>query len=422
MNVTLVSWADLRSGAFIAAHRLLVALNSAAVPAEMVVAHKFGLSKNVLGPTRPFDKIASVATPLLDVLPVMLYRERKPVNFSTSFLFDRLLPRVTATGPDLVHLHWINCGFVNPFTIRKFRKPVIWTFHDMWPMTGGCHYSDGCFNYENRCGACPALGSNRSRDLSTWVWRRKRRAWQDLEITVIAPSRWMATCAQRSSLFAVSRIVVIPYCLDTECFRPLDKAMCRDFLGLPQDAFIVLFIAMNADRDLRKGPDLLRDALLRLERYSISRPLKAVVVGAEAFEVPSRIPVQAMGLLKDETSLSLVYNAADVCVSASRQDNLPNTLLESMSCGTPCVAFDIGGVSDLVAHQETGFLARPGDSASLAEGIAWVLADERRKRSLGAACRTKVLRENAQGVVASRHKALYEEVLAKAERICPAGN
>jgi len=173
-----------------------------------------------------------------------------------------------------------------------------------------------------------------------------------------------------------------------------------------------MFAAIGVERDSRKGFDLLRDALFKLRKLEPTANMIAVVCGSGTLKGEYPVPVRTLGMLRDEISLCLAYNSADIFVSASREDNLPNTVLEAMSCGIPCVGFDVGGVSDLVVHRETGYLARPEDSASLAEGIAWVLAVEARRKMLGDACREKALRENAAGVVANRHIALYEQLLA----------
>ena len=143
----------------------------------------------------------------------------------------------------------------------------------------------------------------------------------------------------------------------------------------------------------------------------------ALVVGAESIGSDFPFPVRSLGLLRDEISLSLAYNAADVFVSASREDNLPNTVLEAMSCGTACVGFDVGGMSDLIDHQETGFLAIPEDSQDLAEKIAWVLSDDQRARALGNAARERVLRQNAPALVAHRHQELYRELIEASSKL-----
>jgi glycosyltransferase involved in cell wall biosynthesis len=417
VKVALLSWSDLASGAFIAAHRLKQALEDAGTRTAMVVARRLGTSPTTIGPIRFLDRAATMATPYLDALPTRFYRGREQTLFSPACVPDRVLPRVSATEPDVVHLHWINYGYLHPRTMAKFRKPLLWTFHDMWPMTGGCHYASGCTRYEHECGACPSLLSTRARDLSSRVWERKKAAWRGLNIAIIAPSRWMADCARRSSLFSTSRIEVIPNCLDTERFRPLDRAACRNILGLPQEAKIVLFVAMNAERDKRKGFDLLHAAACALRERDPAGRLMALVVGAESIGSDFPFPVRLLGLLRDEISLSLAYNAADVFVSASREDNLPNTVLEAMSCGTACVGFDVGGMSDLIDHQETGLLAVPEDSQDLAERIASVLSDDQRARALGNAARERVLRQNAPALVAHRHQELYRELIEASKKL-----
>jgi glycosyltransferase involved in cell wall biosynthesis len=299
----------------------------------------------------------------------------------------------------------------------RLPRPLVWTLHDMWAFTGGCHYDGSCGRYVESCGVCPRLSSSRQNDLSRWVWRRKRRAWKELDLTVVCPSRWLADCARHSSLLAGRRVEVIPYGLDLGRFRPLERRQAREWLGLEREKRLVLFSAIKARQNIHKGYQVFRQALQVLADKGWGEKLEAVVLGSAAPDGAPDLPLRThyLGHFQDEVSLALVYAAADAFVLASQQDNLPNTLLESLACGTPCVAFDVGGVPEAVEHQATGFLAHAGDAQALARGVEWVLEDEGRWQRLCQASRIKAEREFDEASQAGRYLSLYEELVEESK-------
>jgi glycosyltransferase involved in cell wall biosynthesis len=300
---------------------------------------------------------------------------------------------------------------LTPAALPQFGRPIVWTLHDMWPFTGGCHYDNECGRYSQSCGRCPVLGSERERDLSRLVWNRKRRAWSELEIRVIAPSRWLADCARRSSLFGRYRIEVVPNGLDLEVFRPIDRKSARELIGLPPDGRIILFGAHAATTDVRKGFSHLQEASFRLADLGEPSAYRLVLLGATHSPLPLGLESHGLGILQDDVALALAYSAADVFVAPSLQDNLPNTVMEALACGTPCVAFDIGGMPDLIEHEHNGYLARPFDASDLANGIAWTLSDADRWQRLSLRAREKCEQEFEFTKVAARHVALYRDIL-----------
>ena len=283
--------------------------------------------------------------------------------------------------------------------------------HDMWPFTGGCHYDEGCGRYRQSCGRCPQLGSNRERDLSRWVWNQKSRNWRKIPMTIVAPSRWIAECARQSSLFGAMRVEHIPNGIDTDIYQPLDKAKARSRFDLPPDSMLILFGAAAIGRDTRKGLQLLPAAIeqiaARLARCTL---VTFGSVGQDA--LPSfPIPARHIGEIHGEAELAALYAAADVFVAPSLQDNLPNTVMEALACGTPCVAFNIGGMPDMIEHMRNGYLARPFESGDLAEGIAWVIESPERRRELSESARRKIEQEFTLPLQAQRYRALYAEIL-----------
>ncbi len=360
----------------------------------------------------------SIVAPTLDALPLELYRKRERTIFSPAYLPERLARKIALIDPDIIHLHWVCGGFLRIESLKKFHKPIVWTLHDMWAFTGGCHYDGSCGRYKDACGACPQLGSRRRHDLSRWIWKRKKRAWQGIDITIVTPSRWLAECVKASSLFQRYRIEVIPNGLNIHCFKPIDKKIARDILSLPQDKRLILFGAMDSTTNKRKGFQFLAPVVQVLANNGWHNNVELIVFGSSKPDNPPEfgLKVNYLGQFKDEISLAILYAAADVFVLPSTQENLPNTMMESLACGTPVVAFNVGGIPEMVEHQVNGYLAKAFDTDEFASGIKWVLEDPERFLRLGKAAREKVVKEYAIEVQAGRYLNLYEEILEKQKR------
>jgi glycosyltransferase involved in cell wall biosynthesis len=342
----------------------------------------------------------------LDRIPLLSYPKRQFTTFSPAFWPNPLRTPLNRFQSKLVHLHWVGAGMLRVEELARLHCPVIWTLHDAWAFTGGCHYTRDCEGFKKQCGRCPQLGSQREDDYSRSLMRRKARAFEKLDITVVTPSRWQAEMAKQSSLFAGRRIEVIPNGLDTEVFKPINHQAARECLNLQPDMLVLLFGAQSVT-DPRKGLDLLCDALQRLER-----PCTLLVFGEGKVFVENapHITVRQLGSFADDTSLALIYSAADVFVCPSREDNLPNTVAEALACGTPCAAFDINGLPDMIEHQKNGWLARPFDSSDLAGGILW-LTRHPQQDQLRRAAREKAVSEYSMAVMGNRYKALYSDLL-----------
>jgi len=234
-----------------------------------------------------------------------------------------------------------------------------------------------------------------------------------LNLTIVAPSRWMGDCAKASSLFHSSRIEVIPNAIDVERYKPLDKRMAREIYSLPHDKKLVLFGAKSATKDRNKGFHLLARALQELSDSGWRDSVEVVFFGSSEPEQQQNFGLKThyLGWLSDDISLALLYSAADVFVFPSLQESLGYTAMESMACNTPCVAFRQGGVPDLIDHQQNGYLAHPFEPSDLARGIAWILEDNERRSALAVRARQKVVQEFAVKKIAEQHMALYREIL-----------
>ena len=412
MKVVVASTSDVKGGAARAAYRLHKGLQSINVESQMLVQDRSISDPSISGFSTTLVSNFAKSRVAFDTFPVKLYRQNKKAVFSPQWLPDNILSRTSRLSPDIINLHWVNAGYVQIETIAKFKQPVVWTLHDMWAFTGGCHYTQGCERYTQSCGNCPQLRSQREHDLSRWIWNRKKKAWKHSNITVVALSSWLKTCIQSSPLLGEKRVELIPNGIDTQRFKPLNKRFARELLGLPTDKKIILFGAMNATSDKRKGFHYLQSALEELSSSEMGNELELAVFGAAySNQAPKfELPTHYLGNFSDDLSLALVYSAADVFALPSVQDNLPNTIMEAIACGVPCVAFKIGGAPDMVEHQKNGYLATPFDTQDLANGIIWTL-DESRHQNLAEYSRQKAELEFDQAIQACRYKALFSEIL-----------
>jgi glycosyltransferase involved in cell wall biosynthesis len=317
----------------------------------------------------------------------------------------RLLPA------DIINLHWIS-GFIDhPSFFPALPKdiPLVWRLADMAPCTGGCHYDHDCGRVENKCGACPQLGSRDENDLSRQIWQRKYDALRAHgKINLVATSNWIAQQSRRSSLLRDFPVTVIPNGLDTDDFAPRDRKFARDMLGVPQDARVVLFAAESINVK-RKGFALLLDALAGLQNDP-----DLVLLSVGGMKEPIKSPVRqiALGRIGIDRYLSLAYSAADVFVIASLQESFGQTVSESLACGTPVIGFATGGMLDMVRPGETGQLVPVGDVAALREAIRSMLAIPNVREQYSARCREIAVNEYSMHAQATAYVRLYESLIA----------
>lgn len=415
MKIVSLSTFDIQGGAARAAYRLHQGLNQISVESWILSKLKYSQDERVVGAklTSGTEQVKAGLRVVLDQLPLKFYPTRGKQMFCPNWLPYKIIPQINLLNPDIINLHWIGSGYIQIETLAKFNQPLVWTLHDMWSFTGGCNYNQDCTKFTDACGACPLLNSSKEQDLSRQIWQRKYKAWQNLNLTIVTPSQWLADSARKSRLFGDRRVEVIPYGLDTEIYRPIEQSTARKLLQLPQDKQLVLFLSLNATSDQRKGFHLLQQALQHLSHSAGQDQLELMVVGASAPENPPELGFKAhyLGFLGDDLTLALAYSAADVFVAPSLQDNLPNTVLEAIACGTPCVAFDIGGMPDMIDHQQNGYLAKPFVIEDLTAGISWVLSDYTRLKTLGHSARAKAEQEFALKIQARRYQQLYQEIL-----------
>ena len=390
-----VSTYDIDGGAARATFRLFKAFEKIGFSSEMLVRYKDSNEPNVLAPKSFYQKNLEKLRSKLDLLPLKKYKNFSKTPWSIGFLPYNISKTISKINPDIVHLNWVGRGFLPINELPKIKYPIVWTFHDMWAFTGGCHYAFDCTKYRNSCGNCPQLVSNKENDISRKIWGKKKKYWKNVNFTIVTPSRWLANCTRESSLFNDFKVEIIPYVIDTEIFKPLDKEIARYILNIPKDKRIILFGGLSATSDKRKGFQYLIPALKKLEEYKLDKDIEIIIFGAlkpkEDFGI--NFNINYLGFVHDDITLSIIYSAADVFVMPSIQDNFPNTVLESLACGTPVVGFNIGGNIDTIEHKRNGYLVKPFEIDDLADGIKWVISDDKLINNLSINARQKVEKE-----------------------------
>ncbi len=416
MKVLHLSTHDTNGGAARAAYRLHKGLQDAGLNSQMLVQEKSSSDQTVIAPKiRLFQGVAKTKL-TFETLPLKLYPQRSNSTFFSQWLPDRVVPQVTKINPDIINLHWISGAFMQIESIAKLKQPLVWTLHDMWVFTGGCHVARDCQRYTQSCGSCPQLNSSSDWDLSRWVYKRKARAWSkfnSINLTLIAPSNWIGECAKSSSLFKNSRVEVIPHGLNTHKYRPLNQQLVREIFRLPQDKKLILFGALQATSDRNKGFHLLQPALQKLSRTEWKDNTELVIFGASEPENPPDLGFKThyLGHFYDDTSLASIYSAADVMLVPSLQESFGQTASESLACGTPVIAFNATGLKDIVLHQECGYLAKPYDIDDLVRGIIWVLENPQRYEKLSLYARERAKQEFNLELQARRYSSLFKELV-----------
>jgi glycosyltransferase involved in cell wall biosynthesis len=400
LSVLHINESDLSGGAARSAYRIHQGLRSAGHRSRMLVGRKLGadadvrrLKRNVAW--RALDRPFAATLDALDL---------QYVFYPSSFAVAR---DSWFRATDVVQLYNTHGSYFShtALPVLSARKPVVWRLSDMWPFTGHVAYSYDCERWRHGCGSCPYLGEYPPlrRDTTALLWRIKRWTYARSRLTIVAPSRWIEGLARESPLLGRFDVRRIPNGVDLERFRPVAKAEARRRLGLDPQRPLVLYGAVRMD-DRRKGAAELLAALRRLEDVDFD----LAVMGEGAPPLPRR--THELGLLTDDERIALAYASADVYLLPTIAENLPNVALESLACGTPVVAFDVGGVPDAVRDGENGVLAPLGDVEALAAGVRTLLADAGLRDRLAARGREMVEQEFSPRAEVAALAALYEEL------------
>jgi len=354
-----------------------------------------------------------------------LYKNRINLPFSLAlFSSKKLVRQINNINPDIVHLHWICGGFMKIDDISKIKSPIVLSLHDQWGYTGGCHIvaelvpkfnSECCYNvdemcnkYTENCGTCGVLRSKKKKDLSFYILQKKKKIFSRIKsMTIVGVSKWMTDCAGESTVFKGKKIFFLPNPINTNVFKRIDKIQSRILWNLPVNKKLILFGAKNATSTPYKGYKLLMEALNKIS----SENIECVVFGSNKPKNIKKNPyeIHYIGYLNDVESLVTLYNACDVMVHPSMREAFGLTAAESLSCGTPVIAFGHSGLLDIIDHKKNGYLAEPFDTTDLANGIDWVLNNENYDE-LSKNAREKVVREFDYDIVAKKYITLYQTI------------
>ena len=415
MRVLIVNTSERAGGAAVAAGRLTEALNNNGVKARMLVRDKLGSTLTVSALPKSWLLRWNFLWERL-VVWFHLHLKRRhlfEIDIANSGTDITRLPEFQEA--DIIHLHWVNQGMLSLGDVRRILdsgKPVVWTMHDIWPATAICHLTLECRRFETQCQCCRLLpGGGSAHDLSARVWHQKQQMLAGRRISFVACSQWLADEARKSALLTGQSITSIPNPIDTRLYRPADRREARRALSLPEEGRLILFVSQRATNPY-KGMQYLIDAcnLLVQQHPDMADNTMVAILGGHAEEIAGQLPfpTHALGYVNDEHRIVTVYHAADVFVLPSLSENLPNTIMEAMACGVPCVGFRVGGIPEEIDHQVTGYVADYRNAADLARGLRYVL-DEADREAMRTACQHKVAQRYSQQSVAAQYIKVYEQ-------------
>lgn len=412
MKILVLSTYEYSGGAAVAAARTVEALRQAGHRVDYVVQEAAGRVPGThRGAWKGGNSLNSIRIVLDGLPPFILRRGRGPI-FSMAIVPNRSLKElVSQLAPDVINVHWIGGGFVTLPLLGSLRRPIVWTMHDSWAFTGGCHVPGYCKRFRETCGACPALNSKWEWDLSRWNWYRKRSAYRHFPQVVVTPSEWLAEEVRRSSLLSSQPVHVIPNPLDIRRFSSVDKEMSRRLLGLPLQKKLLLFSAMGAVTDQNKGFDLLKAALDTLPEW-VRNETVLVIAGASESPGLDTVASHCLGTLHDEVAMRLLYSAVDMLVVPSRSESFSLVAQEAMSCGNPVVAFAVGGLKELIMPGNNGLLAEPENAEALGQSLLTLLSDDELRERLGRQARMTCVERFDYIKCAGRYDDVFHEAMA----------
>ena len=416
MRVLIVNTSERIGGAAIAAGRLVEALKNNGIKAKMLVREKQTDRLSVIGLNKNWWKVWQFIWERILIWKENRFKKHNlfAVDIANTGTDITVLPEFQAA--DIIHLHWINQGMLSLNDIRKILqsgKPVVWTMHDMWPCTGICHHARECDKYHQECHHCPYIyKGGGKKDLSNQVFKKKKEIYQLAPVTFVTCSRWLKERAGQSALLKGHTIVDIPNPISTGLFKPQNALAARNKMELPTDKKLILFGSVKVT-DKRKGIDyFIESCKLLAEKYpEMKEELGVVVYGKNSECLKPLIPFQvyALDYISNEKDLVNIYNAVDLYVTPSLEENLPTTIMEAMACGVPCVGFNVGGIPEMIDHLHNGYVAEYRSAEDLANGIIWTLSESEYQSLSEEACR-KAVSNYSESIVAKKYIDIYNKI------------
>lgn len=416
MRVLIVNTSERMGGAAIAANRLMDALRNNGIQAKMLVRDKQTDQITVIGLKKSLWKIWQFVWERILIWKANHFKKHNlfAVDIANTGTDITLLPEFQQA--EIIHLHWINQGMLSLKDLRKILlsgKPVVWTMHDMWPCTGICHHARECDKYHQECQHCPYIYKGGSKkDISYQVFKTKQELYQLAPITFITCSQWLKERASQSALLTNHSVINIPNPINTGLFKPRNKQAARLKRNLPIDKKLILFGSAKIT-DKRKGIDyFIESCKILAEKYpEVVKEWGVVVYGKESEQLKPLVPfeVYPLNYISSEKELVDIYNAVDLFVTPSLEENLPNTIMEAMACGIPCVGFNVGGIPEMIDHLHNGYVADYKSAEDFANGIHWALSEGEYPSLSEAACR-KVLTSYSESAIAKKYIEVYNKL------------
>ena len=416
MRVLIINTTERQGGPAIAAYRLTEALKNNGIKAKMLVREKQTDRLSVTGLKMNAWRVWQFIWERILIWKENRFRKHNlfAVDIANTGTDITAIPEFQEA--DIIHLHWINQGMLSLNDIRKILqsgKPVVWTMHDMWPCTGICHHARECDKYHQECHHCPYIYKGGSKkDLSNQVFKKKKELYQLAPITFITCSQWLKGRAGQSALLNGHTIVDIPNPINTGLFKPQNTVAARNRMGLPTDKKLILFGSVKVT-DKRKGIDYFIESckLLAEKHPELKEELGVVVYGKNSEQLKPLIPFQVFPLdfISSDKDLVNVYNAVDLYVTPSLEENLPTTIMEAMACGVPCVGFNVGGIPEMIDHLHNGYVAEYKSAEDLANGVIWTLNESEYRTLSEEACR-KAVSNYSESTVAKKYIDVYNKI------------
>lgn len=421
MRILIINTSEKIGGAAIAANRLTDALRNNGIQTKMLVRDKKTDRVTVIGLKKSFWKIWKFVWERIVIWKANHFKKHNlfAVDIANTGTDITQLPEFTQA--DIIHLHWINQGMLSLKNLQKIfssGKPIVWTMHDMWPCTGICHHARECNKYQQECQHCPYLyKGGGKKDLSNQTYKAKKELYKLSTITFVTCSQWLRERAGQSLLLNGHPIIQIPNPINTNLFRPGNKQEARMKSGLPTDKKLILFGCAKIT-DKRKGIDyFIQSCQVLTEKHpEMIKDLVVVVYGKDSEQLKPLVPfeVYPLNYISNEKDLVNVYNAVNLFVTPSLEENLPNTIMEAMACGIPCVGFNVGGIPEMIDHLHNGYVAEYKSAEDFANGIYWALS-EGEYQSLSEEARRKVTSSYSESSIAKKYIEIYNKLIRNNE-------
>lgn len=411
MKILHISAANSSAGAGIACVKLHEALINENIHSRILFLNK--QSKNIINTSfyekTKVRKIKRILLTFADRILLKYYTKRKPEIFSPGLFGIDLSKNEEVKQADIIHLHWINHAFIDIKDLLKLNKPIVWTMHDCWIFTGGCHYFSSCDNFKENCGNCQVLNSNEHNDLSSFVFKRKRKYYPKLNIQFLAISTWMKEQASLGTLLKDESIDVIPSGIDCDIYNlAIEDSLLRKKFNLEIDDTVVLMGAQHLNSPF-KGVQLSVDAL---NKYS-EKKLKVLTFGGGEIVLSNSLhEIINFGFVSNPQEMSDLYKLADIFLCTSVAEGFGMTVAEAQCCGTPAIAFEETGPSDIINHKVTGYLAKFKDVDDVVNGISYCLGNKFDRKSISIESEKKFSIKNC----AIKYNTIYKEILSEEKK------